>query len=131
MKVEILSNDGIRFKIDIEKAKKFLTLKNLIEDIGEELTEAIPLDISYNVLVEIFNDNIRVEIEDKLLFAMLIAVNLLDNQELLVRLAEKIANIIKSYDNPKDLRKRFNIECDFKGEELEQIKRESEALKSM
>lgn len=131
MTVKIISNDKKIIEIDTVKAKKFLTLKNLIDDIGEELTEAIPLDISYNVLVEIFNDNIRVEIDDKLLFDMLIAVNLLDNQELLDRLAEKIANIIKSYDNPEDLRKRFNIKCDFEGEELEQIKRETEALKSM
>lgn len=130
--VKFTTSDKKLFIVKIEKANEFNTLKNIIEDLDIDEETIIPIfNVESIVFTELLNDEISDEISDDLLFKLIIAANYLDNKKLLDKFIEKIVDIIKSYDNPEDLRVRFNIVNDFEGEELEQINRETEALKNM
>tara|TARA_B100000925_G_C21855505_1_gene407611 strand:- start:83 stop:610 length:528 start_codon:yes stop_codon:yes gene_type:complete len=65
-----------------------------------------------------------INLENDLLFNIILAANYLDIQSLLDLSCAKVATMIKGL-SPEEIRKTFNIENDFTPEEEEQIKEEN------
>lgn len=139
--IKLFSKDRKIIEVPKEKTLEFVTLKNLINDLELEEDTRIPIEYDEYIVKLIFEYLVKKEdkyvvelpekMEDNTIFSMMIAVNYLDNENFIDCLAQKVADIIKSYDDVQALRDRFGIECDFEKEELEQIQRETEALKDM
>lgn len=146
--VTVVCSDGEDFKVEVRVAKEFGTLKNLIEDTG--IDYSIPLkDIQGAVFakmveyvkyhLEYGNEENKKEIEkwetyfynvdDAMIFNIIMASNKLHCQKLLDRTCEHVASIIRS-KTPDEIRSRFNIPKDFTNEEetnLEEFRSEDNA----
>ena len=150
-KIKLESSDGQIFEIDFEIAQKSETIKNMIQDLGDDNEEAIPFpNVTGEVLGKVidwmtvvneekdekgeqyvvdddfenayFNPEI---VSQELLFSIILAANYMDLKSLLDRSCKTVANMIKG-KTPEEIRKTFNIKNDFTPEEEEQIRKENE-----
>ena len=148
MSVKLITKDGNTFEVDENVAKKFQTVKNLMDDIGPQ--DSIPLpeidNITFKKILEfteyhmttpvvvendefIFSDwdTAFFKLENSLLLSIVTSSNYLDYKELLDMSVQSVANIIKD-KSPEEIRAIFNIESDFTPEEEEAIRKENEWL---
>ncbi|CAG8571743.1 13205_t:CDS:2 [Ambispora leptoticha] len=152
-KVTLRSCDEHEFKVDIPVASRSILLKNMIEDVGET-DQSIPLpNVNEKVLKKVLewcehhvkdaqptNDdddsrrrNTDIEdwdqkflnVEQDMLFEIILAANYLDIKPLLDIGCKTVANMIKG-KSPEEIRQTFNIINDFTPEEEEQIRKENE-----
>ncbi|SCV67666.1 BQ2448_5277 [Microbotryum intermedium] len=148
------SSDNETFKVEKDVANRSVLIKNMIEDLGET-DNPIPLpNVSSNVLKKVLewcehhkkdadppaeeNDDTRrkmteisdwdqkfIQVDQEMLFEIILAANYLDIKPLLDVGCKTVANMIKG-KQPEEIRKLFNIVNDFTPEEEAQIKKENE-----
>ncbi|CAG8523803.1 12349_t:CDS:2 [Ambispora leptoticha] len=153
-KVTLKSRDEKVYKVDVAVASRSILLKNMIEDVGES-DQAIPLpNVDEKVLKKVLEwcehhindplptsdeesqrrhnhaeiddwDQKFLNVEQDLLFEIILAANYLDIKPLLDVGCKTVANMIKG-KTPDEIRKMFNIVNDFTKEEEEQIRKENE-----
>ncbi|CAG8502646.1 4368_t:CDS:2 [Paraglomus occultum] len=152
-KITLKSCDDVEFKVDIRVASRSILLKNMIEDVGET-DQSIPLpNVNERVLKKVLewcehhkddpqpamedSDTRRrnteidewnkkfLEVEQDMLFEIILAANYLDIKQLLDIGCKTVANMIKG-KTPEQIRETFNIQNDFTPEEEEQIRKENE-----
>ncbi|KAI9627625.1 hypothetical protein KEM48_012087 [Puccinia striiformis f. sp. tritici PST-130] len=122
--VLLTTSDGEEFKVEREVAFRSVLIKNMIEDIGES-DSAIPLpNVSASVLKNDW-DTKFINVDQEMLFEIILAANYLDIKPLLDVGCKSVANMIKG-KQPEEIRKLFNIANDFTPEEEAQIKKENE-----
>ncbi|KAJ2557008.1 suppressor of kinetochore protein mutant [Coemansia sp. RSA 1933] len=154
MSVKLCSSDNKEFSVDMKIATQSTLIKNLLEDIGET-KEAIPLpNVTGKVLEKIIeycthhmddppalneeyddlpkrSDDIEpwdekfIDVDQELLFEILLASNYMDIKPLLDLGCKTVANMIRN-KTAEEIRKMFNIVDDFTEEEREQIRKENE-----
>ncbi|KAF9432841.1 E3 ubiquitin ligase complex SCF subunit scon-3 [Entomortierella beljakovae] len=154
MKVILTSLDNETFTVDKEVADRSILIKNMIEDVGET-DAPIPLpNVSSPVLKKVIeycehhrNDPVQVQdenddprkrsndieewdmkfmqVDQEMLFEIILAANYLDIKPLLDVGCKTVANMIKG-KTPEEIRKLFNIVNDFTPEEEAQIRKENE-----
>ncbi|CBF86566.1 SCF ubiquitin ligase subunit skpA [Aspergillus foveolatus] len=147
------SNDGKNIEVPRDVAERSLLIKNMLEDLGDP-TEPIPIpNVSENVLSKVLewcahhrndppssadDDDSRrkttdieewdqkfMQVDQEMLFEIILAANYLDIKPLLDIGCKTVANMIKG-KSPEEIRKTFNIQNDFTPEEEDQIRRENE-----
>jgi S-phase kinase-associated protein 1 len=151
--VKLSSNDGKEFTVERSVAEMSVTLKNMLEDIGD-IDQAIPVtNVNGKILekviqycqyhkenpeppkaeekeVEKRSDDISpwdqkfCDVPQNDLFELILAANFLDIKPLLDVTCKTVANMIKG-KTPEQIRETFGIENDFTPEEEEQIRREN------
>ena len=151
-KVKLVTSEGDVVDVDVEVASKSVLIKGMIDDSGVE--EEIPLpNVKKSILLKIIefcthiNTNSPPEIEKPLrsnnlgdvtssyysdfvnldqevLFELILSANYLDIKSLLELSCAKVASLIKNKSIP-EIRKFFNIENDFTPEEEAQIMEEN------
>lgn len=150
--VKLISSDDKEFTVPLEIANVSVTIKNMLEDIGET-DSAIPLpNVNALTLEKILDwckyhqehplpvldekdamrtDNIPpwdqdfLKLDQEKLFNLILAANYLDIKPLLELSCKTVANMIKG-KTPEEIRKTFNIKNDFTPEEEEEIRKENE-----
>jgi len=152
--IKLLSSDHATIVVDQEVAERSVLIKNMLEDVGE-VSEAIPIpNVNENVLKKVIewcdhhkgdspatnddeNDSRKrstdieewdqkfMQVDQEMLFEIILAANYLDIKPLLDVGCKTVANMIKG-KSPEEIRKTFNIQNDFTPEEEEQIRRENE-----
>ncbi|KAL2825580.1 E3 ubiquitin ligase complex SCF subunit sconC [Aspergillus cavernicola] len=151
--LSFLSNDGKTIDVPRDVAERSLLIKNMLDDIGP-VTEAIPIpNVSENVLNKVLEwcthhrsdppstgdeddsrrkttdieewDQKFMQVDQEMLFEIILAANYLDIKPLLDIGCKTVANMIKG-KSPEEIRKTFNIQNDFTPEEEDQIRRENE-----
>eukprot|EP01023_Acetabularia_acetabulum_P010924 TRINITY_DN14988_c0_g1_i2.p3 TRINITY_DN14988_c0_g1~~TRINITY_DN14988_c0_g1_i2.p3 ORF type:complete len:197 (-),score=48.79 TRINITY_DN14988_c0_g1_i2:165-755(-) len=154
-KVTLMSSDGQLIEVDREIAEQSVTIKHMLDDIGEEELEGgIPLpNVTLNILNKVVeyctyhkdnpvaasaddNNSKRTDdiepwdeefckVEQAVLFELILAANYLDIKPLLDLTCKTVANMIKG-KTPEQIRQTFNIKNDFTPEEEEQVRKENE-----
>ncbi|KDE04916.1 E3 ubiquitin ligase complex SCF subunit sconC [Microbotryum lychnidis-dioicae p1A1 Lamole] len=152
--ITLSTSDNETFKVEKDVANRSVLIKNMIEDLGET-DHPIPLpNVSSNVLKKVLewcehhkkdidppaeeNDDTRrkmteisdwdqkfIQVDQEMLFEIILAANYLDIKPLLDVGCKTVANMIKG-KQPEEIRKLFNIVNDFTPEEEAQIKKENE-----
>ncbi|GAA6018420.1 hypothetical protein JCM8202_001373 [Rhodotorula sphaerocarpa] len=153
-KVKLSTSEGEEFEVEHDVAVRSVLIKNMLEDVGES-DQAIPLpNVSANVLKKVLEwcdhhrkdpeplaedqDDTRrktteisdwdakfIQVDQEMLFEIILAANYLDIKPLLDVGCKTVANMIKG-KQPEEIRKLFNIVNDFTPEEEAQIKKENE-----
>lgn len=144
--VTLITNDDVEFKISTEVSDKLVTVQNLIQDIGSD--GAIPTpEVNSKILSKVIEyakyhlenpftedntenyvtewDSQFCNVDQEVLFDMILAANYLDYKDLLETTAQCVANLIKG-KTPEQIRELFEIENDFTESELEQVRKENE-----
>lgn len=151
-KVKLITSEGEAVEVEVETASKSVLIKGMIDDSGVD--EEIPLpSIKKSILTKVIefckhlNSNTAPEIEkplksnnisdvttqfyaefvnleQEILFEVILAANYLDIKALLELACAKVASLIKNKSIP-EIRKFFNIENDFTPEEEAQIMEEN------
>ncbi|CAJ0553941.1 hypothetical protein HG530_003021 [Fusarium avenaceum] len=157
-KVWLASNDSAIIEVDRAVSERSMLIKNMLEDIGDELiTQANPIpipNVNEAVLRKVIEwcdhhrndppqaqddeadarkkttdieewDQKFMQVDQEMLFEIILASNYLDIKPLLDVGCKTVANMIKG-KSPEEIRKTFNITNDFTPEEEEQIRRENE-----
>ncbi|KAI6250752.1 E3 ubiquitin ligase complex SCF subunit sconC [Erysiphe necator] len=155
-KITLVSNDGASITVDTQVAIKSVLIKNMIEDLGDAVSENdVPIpNVNESVLKKVIewcehhkNDPVTstdddsdsrkkttdieewdqkfMQVDQEMLFEIILASNYLDIKPLLDVGCKTVANMIKG-KSPEEIRKTFNITNDFTPEEEEQIRRENE-----
>ncbi|KAI0999599.1 hypothetical protein K3495_g8598 [Podosphaera aphanis] len=155
-KITLISNDGAVITVDSQVAMKSILIKNMMEDLGDAVTENdVPIpNVNEAVLRKVIewceyhkNDPVTatdddsdsrkkttdieewdqkfMQVDQEMLFEIILASNYLDIKPLLDVGCKTVANMIKG-KSPEEIRKTFNITNDFTPEEEEQIRRENE-----
>ena len=146
-KIILKSSDGDTFVIAKAVAMKSQTVKNLIEDVGEDT--GIPIsEVTGRILAKVIEyckkhvevessdgnpskDELKkwdaefVNVDKPTLFDLIMAANYLDIKSLLDLTCMTVADMIKG-KTPEEIRKTFNIENDFTTEEEEELRRENQ-----
>jgi len=149
--IKLLSSDDKEFIVADTVAKKSVTIKNMLEDIGDN-PNSIPLpnvngkilDLVIKYIEHHVNDAEPTETKDEkntsdisgwdadfikidqaTLFELILAANYLDIKSLLDLTCKSVANMIKG-KTPEEIRKTFSIKNDFTPEEEAQIRKENE-----
>ncbi|GAA5914277.1 SCF ubiquitin ligase subunit SKP1 [Sporobolomyces salmoneus] len=152
--VKLVSSDNEEFEVEKDVATRSVLVKNMLEDVGES-DHPIPLpNVSASVLKKVLewcehhkkdpeplaediDDSRRktteisdwdakfIQVDQEMLFEIILAANYLDIKPLLDVGCKTVANMIKG-KQPEEIRKLFNIENDFTPEEEAQIKKENE-----
>ena len=150
--VKLLCSDGDEVEVDVEVAEKSVLIKGLIDDSGIE--EQIPLPNVKRPILEKVIDFCKhlkdhqppeiekplrstdmasvvdpwyaeyINLEQEVLFELIMASNYLDIKPLLELACAKVASLIKN-KSIEEIRKFFNIENDFTPEEEAQIMEEN------
>lgn len=153
-KIRLMSSDQATISVDKEVAERSVLIKNMLEDVGE-VDEAIPIpNVNEAVLRKVIEwcehhkcdspttneeeadsrkrstdieewDQKFMQVDQEMLFEIILAANYLDIKPLLDVGCKTVANMIKG-KSPDEIRKTFNIQNDFTPEEEEQIRRENE-----
>lgn len=135
------SCDGEEFVLDEAVAVRSQAIKNMVED--DCVSNAIPLPnvhgktmtkiieywkkhseegVSKDVLMDFDKDFMKMD--HSTLYDLILAVNFLNDKEMLDALCQEVADRIKG-KTPEEIRKEFNIKNDFTPEEEEEIRREN------
>jgi len=152
--IKLMSSDQATIVVDKEVAERSVLIKNMLEDVGE-VDEAIPIpNVNEAVLKKVIEwcehhkgdapatnedesdsrkrstdieewDQKFMQVDQEMLFEIILAANYLDIKPLLDVGCKTVANMIKG-KSPEEIRKTFNIQNDFTPEEEEQIRRENE-----
>jgi len=153
--ITLVSNDQVPVKVDRQVAVKSVLIKNMIDDLGEGATTEVPIpNVNESVLKKVIEwcehhkndatpvgdddsdsrkkttdieewDQKFMQVDQEMLFEIILASNYLDIKPLLDVGCKTVANMIKG-KSPEEIRKTFNITNDFTPEEEEQIRRENE-----
>ncbi|KAK6496176.1 hypothetical protein TWF481_002200 [Arthrobotrys musiformis] len=153
--ITLLSSDNVELKVDKEVAERSILIKNMLEDVGETPDQAIPIpNVNEGVLRKVIEwcehhrndppppadedsdsrkkstdieewDQKFMQVDQEMLFEIILAANYLDIKPLLDVGCKTVANMIKG-KSPEEIRKTFNIQNDFTPEEEDQIRRENE-----
>eukprot|EP01100_Stratorugosa_tubuloviscum_P010890 TRINITY_DN474_c3_g1_i1.p1 TRINITY_DN474_c3_g1~~TRINITY_DN474_c3_g1_i1.p1 ORF type:complete len:157 (+),score=79.88 TRINITY_DN474_c3_g1_i1:171-641(+) len=147
--VKLVSSDEVEFEVEREIANKSQTIKNMLDDLGDN-EASIPLpNVAGKILSKVIEwckyhkehpteenrddrntDNISqwdqdfCKVDQTTLFELILAANYLDIKPLLDLTCKTVANMIKG-KSPEEIRKTFNIKNDFTPEEEEQVRREN------
>ncbi|PSN71569.1 S-phase kinase-associated protein-like protein 1 [Corynespora cassiicola Philippines] len=154
-KVVLTTSDNFDLKVDREVAERSILIKNLLEDLGGDNQEAIPIpNVNEAVMKKVLEwcehhrkdppasqdddsdsrkkstdidewDQKFMQVDQEMLFEIILAANYLDIKALLDVGCKTVANMIKG-KSPDEIRKTFNIQNDFTPEEEDQIRRENE-----
>ncbi|BHF62720.1 suppressor of kinetochore protein mutant [Sparganum proliferum] len=142
-KIKLSSSDGEIFDVDLEIAKQSMTIKIMLDALGvdaEEDEEPVPLpNVTAAILQKQEDDENKerrtddisswdqefLRVDQGTLFELILAANYLEIKGLLDVCCKSVANMIKG-KSPEELRKIFNIKCDFTPQEEEQVKKENE-----
>ncbi|KAJ5541926.1 SKP1 component dimerization [Penicillium sp. DV-2018c] len=138
--ITLTSSDGVELSVERTTAERSVLIKNMLEDLGDS-GEAIPIpNVNEAVLKKVIDDdddNRRkttdidewdqkfMQVDQEMLFEIILAANYLDIKALLDVGCKTVANMIKG-KSPEEIRKTFNIQNDFTPEEEDQIRRENE-----
>ncbi|KAJ4367038.1 hypothetical protein N0V83_007568 [Neocucurbitaria cava] len=154
-KIKVTTSDGAHLETDRDIAERSILIKNLLEDLGGDNEEAIPIpNVNEAVMKKVLEwcehhradppasqdddsdsrkkstdidewDQKFMQVDQEMLFEIILAANYLDIKALLDVGCKTVANMIKG-KSPDEIRKTFNIQNDFTPEEEEQIRRENE-----
>lgn len=152
--IKLKSSDGEVFDVDQEVAKASVTIKTMLEDIGGDDDEEVPLpNVNSSILKRVIDwatyhkddppappddeesrerrtddisqwDQDFLKVDQGTLFELIQAANYLDIKGLLDVTCKTVANMIKG-KSPEEIRKTFNIKNDFAPEEEQAIKEEN------
>lgn len=153
-KLKLLSSDGLEKEVARDVAERSILIKNMLEDCGP-IDQAIPIpNVNGSVLAKVIEwcehhkndpaptaddetdsrkkstdieewDQKFMQVDQEMLFEIILAANYLDIKPLLDVGCKTVANMIKG-KSPEEIRKTFNIQNDFTPEEEDQIRRENE-----
>jgi len=153
--VRLITSDNQDMTVDRQVAERSILIKNLLEDLGGDNDEAIPIpNVNEPVMKKVLEwcehhrndppasqdddsdsrkkstdidewDQKFMQVDYEMLFEIILAANYLDIKALLDVGCKTVANMIKG-KSPDEIRKTFNIQNDFTPEEEEQIRRENE-----
>lgn len=152
--VKLKSVDGVVYTVDRKVLEQSVLLKNMMTDIGDDISEIPIPNVQSNVLRKVLdycehhkNDPLNVagedssnraksneistwdqkylQVDQEMLFEIIMTANYLDIKSLLEVGTRAVANLIKN-KTPEEIRKTFNIVNDFTPEEEAQIRREHE-----
>ncbi|KAL5380156.1 hypothetical protein DPSP01_007957 [Paraphaeosphaeria sporulosa] len=151
----LTTSDNATLPVDRDVAERSILIKNLLEDLGVDNTEAIPIpNVNEAVMKKVLEwcehhrkdppasqdddsdsrkkstdidewDQKFMQVDQEMLFEIILAANYLDIKALLDVGCKTVANMIKG-KSPDEIRKTFNIQNDFTPEEEDQIRRENE-----
>lgn len=150
VKLSLEKNPNESIEVPIEVINMSGTIKNMLDDLGNESNVPIPIA---NVRPEIFTKIVEycvyhiehpivdkydskkedivpfdakfLEVDQSMLFEIILAANFLDIKSLLDTSCKTVANMIKG-KSPEEIRKTFNIKNDFTPEEEEAVRKENE-----
>ncbi|KAI1915345.1 hypothetical protein LOZ61_001744 [Ophidiomyces ophidiicola] len=144
----------VYYPTERQVAERSILIKNMLEDLGDS-GEAIPIpNVNESVLKKVVEwcehhkndppstgdedsdsrrkttdidewDQKFMQVDQEMLFEIILAANYLDIKALLDVGCKTVANMIKG-KSPDEIRKTFNIQNDFTPEEEDQIRRENE-----
>ncbi|KAK9472696.1 E3 ubiquitin ligase SCF complex, Skp subunit [Dipodascopsis tothii] len=152
--VKLISSDGETFDVEKEVAERCVLIKNMIEDLGDASAEIPIPNVTANVLKKVLEwcehhkgdpmpsaedesdarkkstdieewDQKFMQVDQEMLFEIILAANYLDIKALLEVGCKTVANMIKG-KSAEEIRRTFNIQNDFTPEEEAQIRRENE-----
>ncbi|KAF2637661.1 E3 ubiquitin ligase complex SCF subunit sconC [Massarina eburnea CBS 473.64] len=153
--IKLTTSDGVDIPVEREVAERSILIKNLLEDLGGDNSEAIPIpNVNEAVMKKVLEwcehhrkdppasqdddsdsrkkstdidewDQKFMQVDQEMLFEIILAANYLDIKALLDVGCKTVANMIKG-KSPDEIRKTFNIQNDFTPEEEDQIRRENE-----
>ncbi|KAK7190119.1 S-phase kinase-associated protein-like protein 1 [Paraphaeosphaeria sporulosa] len=153
--IVLTTSDNATLPVDRDVAERSILIKNLLEDLGVDNTEAIPIpNVNEAVMKKVLEwcehhrkdppasqdddsdsrkkstdidewDQKFMQVDQEMLFEIILAANYLDIKALLDVGCKTVANMIKG-KSPDEIRKTFNIQNDFTPEEEDQIRRENE-----
>eukprot|EP00729_Bicosta_minor_P007632 gene7632-22523_t len=148
--IKLVSSDSTEFPVAMSVAKMSVTIKNMLDDLGEDDDQPIPLpNVNSAILGKVIEyctyhkddppqdddsqksepitgwDAEFVKVDQATLFEMILAANFLDIKRMLDLTCKSVAEMIKG-KTPEEIRKHFNIKNDFTKEEEEQVRRENE-----
>ncbi|KAF2253780.1 E3 ubiquitin ligase SCF complex, Skp subunit [Trematosphaeria pertusa] len=153
--VVLTTSDNADLTVEREVAERSILIKNLLEDLGGDNAEAIPIpNVNEAVMKKVLEwcehhrkdppasqdddsdsrkkstdidewDQKFMQVDQEMLFEIILAANYLDIKALLDVGCKTVANMIKG-KSPDEIRKTFNIQNDFTPEEEDQIRRENE-----
>ncbi|KAL5121780.1 hypothetical protein ACEQ8H_000467 [Pleosporales sp. CAS-2024a] len=153
--VSLTTSDNAVMNVQRKVAERSILIKNLLEDLGGESSESIPIpNVNEPVMKKVLEwcehhkddppaaqdddsdsrkkstdidewDQKFMQVDQEMLFEIILAANYLDIKALLDVGCKTVANMIKG-KSPDEIRKTFNIQNDFTPEEEEQIRRENE-----
>lgn len=152
--ITLMSSDGVERRITRDVAERSVLIKNMLEDCLE-IDQSIPIpNVNDAVLSKVLEwcehhkndpapttdddtdtrkkstdieewDQKFMQVDQEMLFEIILAANYLDIKPLLDVGCKTVANMIKG-KSPEEIRKTFNIQNDFTPEEEDQIRRENE-----
>ncbi|KAJ5169178.1 E3 ubiquitin ligase complex SCF subunit sconC [Penicillium canariense] len=153
--ITLTSSDGVDVSVDRAVAERSVLIKNMLEDLGDSGEAIPIPNVSnrpFPCLGCVYyvrtssppsksngddDDNRRkttdidewdqkfMQVDQEMLFEIILAANYLDIKALLDVGCKTVANMIKG-KSPEEIRKTFNIQNDFTPEEEDQIRRENE-----
>ncbi|KAF1957264.1 S-phase kinase-associated protein-like protein 1 [Byssothecium circinans] len=153
--VKLTTSDDASLVVERDIAERSILIKNLLEDLGNENDEPIPIpNVNEAVMKKVLEwaehhrkdppasqdddsdsrkkstdidewDQKFMQVDQEMLFEIILAANYLDIKALLDVGCKTVANMIKG-KSPDEIRKTFNIQNDFTPEEEDQIRRENE-----
>jgi len=153
--ITLVSNDGVPITVDRQVAERSMLIVNMMEDLGEGAGAEVPIpNVNESVLKKVIEwcehhkgdppatadddsdsrkkttdidewDQKFMQVDQEMLFEIILASNYLDIKPLLDVGCKTVANMIKG-KSPEEIRKTFNITNDFTPEEEDQIRRENE-----
>lgn len=153
--IKLTTSDNAPMTVERKVAERSILIKNLLEDLGGDNDEAIPIpNVNEAVMKKVLEwcehhkddppatqdddsdsrkkstdidewDQKFMQVDQEMLFEIILAANYLDIKALLDVGCKTVANMIKG-KSPDEIRKTFNIQNDFTPEEEEQIRRENE-----
>ncbi|KAF2008853.1 S-phase kinase-associated protein-like protein 1 [Aaosphaeria arxii CBS 175.79] len=154
-RIILTTSDNADLKVDRDVAERSILIKNLLEDLGGDNNEPIPIpNVNEAVMKKVLEwcehhrkdppasqdddadsrkkstdieewDQKFMQVDQEMLFEIILAANYLDIKALLDVGCKTVANMIKG-KSPDEIRKTFNIQNDFTPEEEDQIRRENE-----
>ncbi|QKX60854.1 uncharacterized protein TRUGW13939_08000 [Talaromyces rugulosus] len=153
--ITLKSSDDVSFTVERSVAERSILIKHLLEDLGTSTEPIPIPNVNEPVLNKVIEWSIHhkndppstddndsennrrrttdidewdqkfMQVDQEMLFEIILAANYLDIKPLLDVGCKTVANMIKG-KSPEEIRKTFNIQNDFTPEEEDQIRRENE-----